>query len=456
MASSNPEIDAFMESYQRERKSYRRLAKLAKKICEKNLQDPPIPAIVTCRAKTEESLRKKLEQRNARVPLTSERDIREWITDLVGVRVAVYIPSQSDEVGKMVNRSFVVKDWRDRFSGSSNQVEEGVRRYERRFGGYEAKHYQVEIKADDISANYIKCIVEIQVISLLAHAWAELEHGIEYKQIISEPSPGEKRTLDCLNGLVQTGEVLTDLLHEQFITRITEADRPFANKHELGTFLYRRLSHTSLLEETSDTKDSVSVLFKFLQALNMDTPRALIPKIDDLGFGATSNLQVDRIAEKYHPFKLKLAMYIMEHALSALSSEHEMQAVDKAKKDVDVDTYKCRVLISSLVWLLELFPRFIEVTLKLEGSVREMTREQKSSLKWALQSGSRRTVLDNEGSSELDHEHLNILWNWFEHHSEAIVQFVFAISRLGVWEYSPLALRQLHTISEHLHSALRY
>lgn len=56
----------------------------------------------------------------------------------------------------------------------------GVEPYKKIFSGYEAKHFIISIK--DSSSRYIgDNFVEIQVASVLMHAWAEVEHDLIYK-----------------------------------------------------------------------------------------------------------------------------------------------------------------------------------------------------------------------------------------------------------------------------------
>ncbi|KAJ9633665.1 hypothetical protein H2199_007143 [Coniosporium tulheliwenetii] len=445
-------IDTFMKNYRKTKVFYRNLAKLAKNLCEKNLQDPPIQAIFTFRAKSEESLRRKLEQRNEKTPYTSTEDICDDIVDLAGVRIAIYIPSQNVEVDEMIRRTFDVKEVKDGISEDRiDGVEEG-KAYQRRFAGYIAKHYRVQLRPGDADDSFLKTTVEIQVVSVLVHAWAEVGHDIEYKKIFGEASDGEKRILDCLNGLVRTGELLLEQLHDQFKSRIAAADRPFANKYELGTFLSMRVPQASMPQGNDGAKGSVSVLLRFLRALNMHTPRALGPQIEKVDFERKPNTRMDHIKKTYHPFRLKPAIYIMASVLSELPSGDEVKAVDNAKKDINMDTYKCRVLVSSLILLGELFSPFPEVIAKLQVSASEMSQSQKRSLKWALEGGTRPPILRGEGSSDLEEEHkwLETLWDWFEDHSEPIFQFVFRVSRLGVLGYSPEELRRTLALSVHL------
>ena len=57
-----------------------------------------------------------------------------------------------------------------------------------------------------------QCRIEIQVVSLLRHAWAEVEHDLVYKQA-ARTSPAECRALDRPSGAIIMGERFLDRLY---------------------------------------------------------------------------------------------------------------------------------------------------------------------------------------------------------------------------------------------------
>jgi ppGpp synthetase/RelA/SpoT-type nucleotidyltranferase len=64
---------------------------------------------------------------------------------------------------------------------------------------------------DDFQAS--NPVIEIQVASVLMHAWAERDHDLVYKTLTSGPASREERCLlDATNGLVHTGEVFLQQL----------------------------------------------------------------------------------------------------------------------------------------------------------------------------------------------------------------------------------------------------
>ena len=109
------------------------------------------------------------------------------IEDMAGVRVITYFPNEVAEIGKQINLEFDVLDHTDRIRA--------MREQERL--GYESDHYLVRLTAKRTELGEynrfagLKC--EIQVRTVLQHAWAEIEHDIGYKSEISVPGEIRRR-----------------------------------------------------------------------------------------------------------------------------------------------------------------------------------------------------------------------------------------------------------------------
>lgn len=73
----------------------------SKQAIRSSLTQAQVQALVTNRVKSEESLSKKLSVRNSEKQYESVRAIKRDIVDIAGVRIALYFPSQSLQVGEM-------------------------------------------------------------------------------------------------------------------------------------------------------------------------------------------------------------------------------------------------------------------------------------------------------------------------------------------------------------------
>ncbi len=121
------------------------------------------------RAKSVESFAAKAARTDAGVPVYPD-PLRE-ITDQVGVRVITYVRSDVAAVADVLRSQLTVLDDRDLGQETASQG---------RFG-YASRHLQVTDPQDAESV-----LAQIQVRTVLQHAWAEFEHDIRYKGTVPE------------------------------------------------------------------------------------------------------------------------------------------------------------------------------------------------------------------------------------------------------------------------------
>jgi putative GTP pyrophosphokinase len=121
------------------------------------------------------------------------------ITDLAGVRVITHFPGTLNEVDRLLSEEFDVVE-------KSNKGLELIE--EDRFG-YQSIHYLVRIKRDRARLaeyeRFADAIVEIQVRTILQHAWAEIEHDIQYKSSKTIPSEIRRRFV-TLAGMLEMAD----------------------------------------------------------------------------------------------------------------------------------------------------------------------------------------------------------------------------------------------------------
>src|SRR5262249_30897797 len=117
--------------------------------------------------------------------------------------------------------------------------------YSKRFSGYWATHYRVQLREsslNDAQKRYAEARIEIQVASVLMHAWAEVEHDLVYKPLQGNLSQDEYAILDELNGLVIAGEIALERLQRAGEARVASTGRLFNNHYELATYLLTQAS----------------------------------------------------------------------------------------------------------------------------------------------------------------------------------------------------------------------
>ncbi|WP_079040438.1 RelA/SpoT domain-containing protein [Streptomyces prasinus] len=272
-------IDQFIDRYTKEYDFYSHAARLVAQVLESDLRSAGIRCIVSHRAKDIERLKSKCIQRDAQVKYESVEQIFEDIVDLAGVRVALYFPGEQEQVDKAIARLF--DQWAEKrvFPGAEKPMPN------RRFSGYSAVHYRVQPREKyigDSGKRYLKARVEIQVASVLMHAWSEVEHDLAYKQMAGDLSSEEHAILDQLNGLVLAGEISLRLLQEAGESRVALNGANFLNHYELAAHLLRH-AHDSLAEPVGDSGlGKVDDLYALLKRLEKTTPVELEPYLESL------------------------------------------------------------------------------------------------------------------------------------------------------------------------------
>jgi ppGpp synthetase/RelA/SpoT-type nucleotidyltranferase len=137
------------------------------------------------------------------------------ITDLVGIRVITYYREDIDKIGKIIREEFDI-DWEN--SVDPSQV------LEPDTFGYLSIHYVVSLLETRSELpeweGYRNLKAEIQVRTVLQHAWAEIEHTLLYKTPQEIPND-LRRQLFRLSALLELADEQFSAI-QQIIKRNTE------------------------------------------------------------------------------------------------------------------------------------------------------------------------------------------------------------------------------------------
>ncbi|MBN2710134.1 MAG: RelA/SpoT domain-containing protein [Calditrichaceae bacterium] len=223
-------IDDFIKQYNKEFDYYQKLSQIVATKIEDQLFKRGIKAIVTFRAKKPDRLKDKLLKRNEEKNYNSLDDIFQDIVDLAGIRVSLYFPSEREIIDEIITELFQVEK-KKIFPNEAHTP-----KYTKRFSGYWATHYRVKLKEDSQTKRYLDTLAEIQVASVLMHAWSEVEHDLVYKPFSGELSKEELSILDEINGLVLSGEIALERLQSAMAER-TKQRNDITDKYELTNFL---------------------------------------------------------------------------------------------------------------------------------------------------------------------------------------------------------------------------
>jgi ppGpp synthetase/RelA/SpoT-type nucleotidyltranferase len=288
-------IESFVAAYLREFDFYQEAARLCALRCEKLLEVNGIRAMVTFRAKRPDRLRDKLLKRDGEKNYSSEDEIRADVADLAGVRAALYFPGDREKFAKLVADAFAPFKTKE-------FPEPRPERTEKRFSGYHATHYRVRLRPDELTEaqrRYAEAPIEIQVASVLMHAWSEVEHDLIYKPATGELSEDEYAILDELNGLVLAGEIALERLQRAVENRVAQYGATFSNHYELAAFLYEQMkSRSAAAKAREPIMGRVDVLLGLLRLAQLDNAEALRPYLEDLDGDNEARPIADQIADR--------------------------------------------------------------------------------------------------------------------------------------------------------------
>lgn len=263
----------FIDDYRGKISHFEHLAHTCAYQCERALKRQGVRALVTSRAKRLDSLASKVDNRAQEKNYQSIEEIYEDIVDLAGVRIALFFPQDREEVDQFIRSHFNVDNVKD-FPEALGHP--GA--YQKQFLGYVGRHYRLYLKPETLSPqekHLADHVIEVQVGSVLMHAWAEVEHDLVYKSTGGFLSHDEYAILDELNGLMHEGEIALERLQTAVKRRVNSEQQPFSNHYELSSYLYdqkRRFSTTTPCQLTLGRTD---VLFHFLRLTELNSVSAL-------------------------------------------------------------------------------------------------------------------------------------------------------------------------------------
>ena len=170
MEGKNDIQDKAVEWYISNELVYKKLAKKIENILIEIFNSTNVNYhIVTSRSKDLDSFRKKINNDKYNSPI-------EQIKDLAGIRIITYVEDEVKIVCKTIENIFSI----DKQHSLDKSKELGIDKF-----GYKSVHYVASLKKDRLELPEYKIFenkcFEIQVRTILQHAWAEIEHDRNYK-----------------------------------------------------------------------------------------------------------------------------------------------------------------------------------------------------------------------------------------------------------------------------------
>lgn len=188
-------VTAIVQEYEKRCALYstftERIEKLIKELIKEN--DLRVHS-VTSRIKTRASLQMKLARSERKFSKLSD------VTDISGIRIITYFADDVDSIARVIQKEFDVDK---KLSVDKRELLDPDR------FGYLSLHYVVKLPAARLRLTeyrrFSNCQAEIQIRSILQHAWAEIEHDLGYKGKQAVPREVRRR-FSRLAGLLEIAD----------------------------------------------------------------------------------------------------------------------------------------------------------------------------------------------------------------------------------------------------------
>lgn len=146
---------------------------------------------ISSRTKTIDSFKEKISRPD------KNYDQLKDITDIVGIRITTYFSDELDKVSELIKSQFKVD--------LENSIDKRKSLEPDKFGYMSlhlvAEHNNIRTNLPEYSL-FADMKFEVQIRSILQHAWAEIEHDLGYKSEIEIPNI-VKRKFSRLSGLLE-------------------------------------------------------------------------------------------------------------------------------------------------------------------------------------------------------------------------------------------------------------
>lgn len=236
------------DDFKEKRHLYEKLAEAVHRLLEQLAEDNHISiALVEHRVKQQDSLEKK----NARPDKLDKYKHLEDVTDLCGLRVVLFTNEDCEAMTAAIRKNFKIDEPNSNVKGSN---------YEEDRFGYLSTHLVAslpETRTDLFEfRNLAKLKMEIQVRTVLQHAWAVLDWKLRYKSEREVPKELRRKLFRISALLEAADDAFSDLLHlvenlrAEYNSEIREGRLAIPiNKDSLESFLFHSDVVARLLDE---------------------------------------------------------------------------------------------------------------------------------------------------------------------------------------------------------------
>lgn len=314
-----------MEDYRKQRDDFIKLEDIVQGILKQIVNELGIQVLaVEHRVKEEKSLAGKLERKGDRYSGLED------ITDILGCRIVCFLSDEIDKIGGKIEKVFDI-DW-------ENSVDKRALIKEDSFG-YLSLHYICSLP---FNAGYPDEVCgkkfEIQIRTILQHAWSVIEHDIGYKSDFGVPR-NISRQFARLAGLLE-------LADDEFVrSRDAMIDYTEDIRHRIATDDADdvQINMISLREYVMHNPNMRNVIEKIAQISNAEIqdidPESYVDQLAFLGIKTLGG--IDTLINEDGELAMKLARKAFSNAdLDIISSSVALRFLCRAElinKDYDFD-----------------------------------------------------------------------------------------------------------------------
>ena len=287
------------------------------------------------RVKAEKSLAGKLERKGDSYATLDD------ITDILGCRIVCFLADEIDKIGHLIEERFVI-DWENTSDKRAIIKEDSF--------GYLSLHYICSLPfnsgfPDEICGKRF----EVQIKTVLQHAWSVIQHDIGYKSDFGVPRD-IKRQFARLAGLLELADDefvrardnmvgYTEDIRRRIIT--DDADDVVINMISLSEYVLHNKKMQSLIKEIADISSA---------EINDIDPESYIPQLAFLGITRLGD--IERMISENHDLAIRLA----EQALSGAD-------LDIVSSSVAL-RFLCRAELLNKGYDFERIVEFLKISLK--------------------------------------------------------------------------------------------
>lgn len=190
MALSEQEIRLICGRYQADRPIYERLSSAIHTVLAQVVASLAVRHMITHRTKGQSSLDRKL-RKDKKYSFADFEKLSPPIKDLAAARVLLYLEADIKPVVDALKTRF--EEAEHAFSAKQVKPKDDY--------GYSAWHFHVLCNGSAVTAEGVDpaTVFEVQVCTLSAHIWNELEHDIIYKQPSGSPDDAQHELLIALH-----------------------------------------------------------------------------------------------------------------------------------------------------------------------------------------------------------------------------------------------------------------